>query len=524
MPTGFKKLERNIKAKNSHICLGLDPTSEMDPQVKKHGGLENYLKWLIDQTHEYIVAIKPNLAFYEKSAEDRKLLQRIFQYADEKYGLVKIFDPKRGDIMDTQEQYAKADIGNFDPDIVTLNPYMGGADVVAPYLAQNPRVCVYVLTATSNPGAREFQDLLSGGLHNYEQMALLAHGWEKNPSLCSGTLPPNGVKDRVGFVIGTTKVDAVKNIRMLELEHDLKPAHILAPGFGKQGGSLEFVEYAGENALYPLSSSLTKEKYLNGKSPKDMARVWRDDINAHLAEATKTQTLTQYVVDLMIANDLILIPKTTDFARWPVLKKGRNKLEAAKIELKGNEDEMQATLRSAIKDGILDKDDFGAIYLQLRDVMGYPEIRRLMAYLYTKLIRESKVEYDRIGSVAYGAINIGDLVSLFLNKPAFLVRKEQGIEATHSDVIGGLATGETAIMIEDVATSADSLIKVVKRLRENLSTKITDAFVFVKRTPESEVACKDNGIKLHYVMDMEQLKQYIAASKYVTDEVKEMIL
>ena len=509
MPTGFKKLERQIKEKNSHICLGLDPTDEMDPQVKKHGGLENYLKWLIDQTHEYVVAIKPNLAFYEKSAEDRALLQRIFKHAD-KYGLVKIFDPKRGDIMDTQNEYAKADIGNFDPDIVTLNPYMGGADVVAPYLAQNPKVCVYILTATSNPGAREFQDQLAGGLHNYEQMALLAHTWKD--------------KDRVGFVIGTTKVDAVKNIRRLEKEHDFKPAHILAPGFGKQGGSLEFVEYAGENALYPLSSSLTKEKHLNGKTPRDMARVWRDDINAHHAEATETQTLTQYVVDLMIANDLILIPKTTDFARWPVLKKGRNKLEAAGITLKGNEDEQLATLHSAIKDGILTQDDFGAIYLQLRDVMGFPEIRRLMAYLYTKLIRETKTEYDRIGSVAYGAINIGDLVSLFLDKPAFLVRKEQGSEATHSDVIGGLSSGETAIMIEDVATSADSLIGVVKRLRETTNAKIADAFVFVKRTPESEVACKENGIKLHYVMDMEQLKRYIANSQYVTNEVKEMIL
>ena len=510
MPTGFKKLERLIKEKKSHICLGLDPTDEMDPQVKKHGGLENYLKWLIDQTHEYVVAIKPNLAFYEKSAEDRAILQRIFKYADEKYGLVKIFDPKRGDIMDTQEQYAKADIANFDPDIVTLNPYMGGADVVAPYLAQNPKVCVYILTATSNPGAREFQDLLSGGLHNYEQMALLAHTWKNN--------------DRIGFVIGTTKVDAVKNIRMIELEHEFKPAHILAPGFGKQGGNMEFVEYAGENIIYNLSSSLTKDKYLNGKTPKEMARIWRDDINAQRGEAGETQTLTQYVVDLMIANDLILIPKTTDFATWPVLKKGRNKLEAAGIELKGNEDEQLGILHAAIKDKILTQDDFGAIYLQLRDVMGFPEIRRLMAYLYVKLIRESGVKYDRIGSVAYGAINIGDLVSLFLDKPAFLVRKEQGTEATHSDVIGSLGTNEIAIMVEDVATSADSLIKVVKRLRESTSTKITDAFVFVKRTPESEVACKENGIKLHHVMDMDELKKYIANSKYVTDEVKGMIL
>ena len=509
MPTGFKKLEKLIKEKKSHICLGLDPTDEMDAQVKQHGGLENYLKWLIDETSEYIVAIKPNLAFYEKSEQERAIMSRILKYADEKYNLVKIIDVKRGDILDTQTAYAKADIANFDPDIVTLNPYMGGADVVAPYLAGNQKVCVYALTATSNAGAREFQDLLTGGLHNYEQMALLAHTWDES---------------RVGFVVGSTKPDAVKNIRMMEKEHDLKPAHILAPGFGKQGGDMEFVKFAGTNVLYSLSSSLTKEKHLNGKTPREMARIWRDDINAHIAEADETPTLTQHVVDLMIANNLIQIPKITDFARWPLLQKGRSKLKAANIELRGNEDEKLGILRSAIKDKILNQDDFGAIFLQIRDVMGYPEIRRLMAYLYAKMIRESEVEYDRVGSVAYGAINTGDLVSLYLDKPAFLVRKEQGAESTHSDVIGGLNTGETAIMIEDVATSAESLIKVVKTLRENFNTKISDAFVFVKRTPESETNCKDNGIKLHYVMDMKQLKKYIEKSVYVTDEVKKMIL
>jgi len=358
-------------------------------------------------------------------------------------------------------------------------------------------------------GAREFQDLLSGGIHNYEQIALLAHSWDES---------------RVGFVIGSTKVDAVKNIRIIEKEHDLKPAHILSPGFGKQGGDLEFAQYAGTNCIYNLSSSLTKDKYLNGRTPREMARIWRDDINAQVAETEETQTLVQYVVDLMIVNDLIQIPKTTDFARWPVLKKGRNKLEAAGIELGGTEDEMLFTLRAAIKDGILDQDDFGSIYLQLRNVMAYPEIRRLMAYLYAKLIRESEVEYDRVGSVAYGAINTGDLVSLFLDKPAFLVRKEQGTEATHGDVIGALNSGESAIMIEDVATSADSLIKVVKTLRENFDTSITDAFVFVKRTCESEATCKENGVKLHYVMGMKQLKKYISESKFVTDEVKKMIL
>jgi hypothetical protein len=36
--------------------------------------------------------------------------------------------------------------------------------------------------------------------------------------------------------------------------------------------------------------------------------------------------------------------------------------------------------------------------------------------------------------------------------------------------------------------------------------------------------CRENGVKLHYVMDMAQLKKYIEASKFVTEEIKKMIL
>lgn len=509
MKTGFEKLEALITKKKSHLCLGLDPTDEMDAAVKEHGGLEKYLKWLIDQTAEYIVAIKPNLAFYEQSAENRKLLGRLMKYADEKYGLVKVLDVKRGDILDTQTAWAKADVANFDPDIVTLNPYMGGADVVQPYLAQNEKICVYALTATSNPGAREFQDIIAGGLTNYQNIALLAHKWDSK---------------RVGFVVGSTKPDAALNIRMIEKEHGLNHAHMLCPGFGKQGGDMAFVRIAGKNALYPLSSSLTKDKYLGNKTPKEMAHVWRDDINSQLSKEDTVPTLTAHVVNKLIESDLILLPRTTDVLKWPFLKKGQNKLEAAGIKLVKDETEKAAILKEAFDKGIIDKSDFGAIYMQIRDVMGTLEARRLMAYLYAQMIIKSGVKFDRIGSIAYGAINTGDLVSYMLDKPAFIVRKEQGSEATHSDVIGGLKSGETAIMIEDVVTSADSLIKVVKTLREQLNVKITDAFVFVKRTPEGETACKAEGIKLHYVMDMAQLKQYIAASPNVNEDVKKMIV
>ena len=497
--TGFQLVEKAILKKGTRLVLGLDPTDEEVKTAETHGGLENYLKWLIDETHEHVVAIKPQLAFYEKSPEWRGIAMRVMNYAHGKYGLVRILDVKRGDIANTQSYWAAADIGNFHPDIVVVNAYMGGVDVVLPYLAQNDHICVYVLTATSNPGARDFQDLvLANGLTNYQQMAIHCRQLDEKLS------------HRIGYVVGSTKTDGIKNIRMLEAELGITPGHVLSPGFGRQGKNLEFAKFAGHNnTIYSISSALTNPKLLDGKTPKAAATWWRDEINKMVKQSVPTPTLTEYVASQLIEKDLILIPKTPDVATWPLMKRGRDKLKAAGVDLTGSDKQKIEILRAALNAGTLEKADFAEIYLQLRDLMGHVELRRLVSFLYAELIRKSGVTFDRVGSIAYGAINTGDLVGYALNKPGFLVRKERGAESTHSDVLGGLNPGDTAIMIEDVTTTASSLIRDVQMLRDKFGIKITDAFVLVKRTEESEKHCRDNGVTLHYILDMPRLKQII---------------
>jgi orotidine 5'-phosphate decarboxylase subfamily 2 len=456
--------------------------------------LEGYLKSIIDQTAEFIVGIKPQLAFYECCPEYRQIAMNLMKYAKEKHNLIGILDVKRGDIADTQKSWAYADIKNFNPDIVTLNAYMGSVDVIKPYLDADKNLCVYALVATSNPDARLFQDSINNGLYNYQQMALIIRDIDAN---------------RVGYVIGSTKTDAVKNVRMLECEHKLNFAPILAPGFGKQGKNLEFIHHAGTNVVYPISSGLTKKDYMVGNTSAESAKWWRDEINQQMKNAIAPKTITQHVVDLLVKEDLILIPKSPDVATWPLLKRGRDTLKAAGISLEGDEKQKLAILQKALKDEILTQDDFGKIFLQLRDLMSYPDVRRLVAYLYVQMITNSKVEFDTIGMVAYGAINTGDIVSYILDKPAILLRKERGSETTHSDVVGRLKKGDRVIMIEDVTTTADSLIKDAIMLREKFGVIIEHAFIMVKRTAESEQNCKEAGIKLHYILDMEQLKNLV---------------
>jgi len=251
METGFEKLSRLRDKKGSSLIFGADPSN-----IKT-----------LDLVAPYVVGVKPNLAFYEATESERKRMMELMQHARSK-GLVTILDAKRGDILDTQKKWAEADIKNFNPDIVTLHSF-SGQDAVQPYLDLDPQICAYIMGAMSNQSA-QIQNLVTvEGLRVYQHIALDAHEWG------------NG---RVGLVVGSTQSKAASDIRSIEQARvpGNEPLQFLSPGFGKQGGSLEFVSIAGQSAVYPISSGLTSEKHLKGKTPAEAAKQWRDDINAEL--------------------------------------------------------------------------------------------------------------------------------------------------------------------------------------------------------------------------------------------------
>ena len=62
-----KLLFEQIKAKRSFLCVGLDiDLDKIPPHLKdQEDPLFTFAKKIIDATHSYAVAYKPNLAFFE---------------------------------------------------------------------------------------------------------------------------------------------------------------------------------------------------------------------------------------------------------------------------------------------------------------------------------------------------------------------------------------------------------------------------------------------------------------------------
>ena len=219
-----------IKKKKSFLCIGLDTDLSKIPThlLKEDDPVFEFNKKIIDATHEYTVAYKPNLAFYEcNGIKGWQSLTRTIQYL-KKFEVFTIADAKRGDIGNTSTQYAKTFFSpaqsGLDFDAVTVAPYMG-EDSVKPFLEFKNRWIV-LLALTSNKGADDFQFTKADETTLFEKVLKKAKSW--------------GNEENMMFVVGATKAEMLTQVRKIVPDHFL-----LVPGVGAQGGSLQEVAKYG---------------------------------------------------------------------------------------------------------------------------------------------------------------------------------------------------------------------------------------------------------------------------------------
>ena len=224
-----EQLFDQIRQKESYLCVGLDTDIQKIPQhlLSAKDPIFEFNKQVIDATHQYAVAYKPNIAFYEAhGTRGWESLEKTIAYIPD--DVFVIADAKRGDIGNTSKMYARAFFENMNCDAITVAPYMG-EDSVTPFLGFDEK-WVILLALTSNPGGKDFQTLeLSQGGELYEEVLRKSAAWAGNNQLM--------------YVVGATRAESLQSIRNIIPDHFL-----LVPGVGAQGGSLEEVSKYGMNS------------------------------------------------------------------------------------------------------------------------------------------------------------------------------------------------------------------------------------------------------------------------------------
>ena len=259
---------------DSLLCVGLDPEIERFPRQIAAGPspIFQFNKAIIDATHDLVCAYKPQFAHYAAyEAEDQ--LERTIEYVHRTYpGIPVILDGKRGDVGNTAERYAIEAFERYGADAVTVNPYLGG-DSLEPFLKHADKG-VFILCRTSNPGARDLQDLEVGGRRLYHAVAeLAAQRW-------------NG-RGNCALVVGATYPRELAEVRGIVGDMPL-----LLPGVGAQGADVSQAVTAGQTAAGTglLVSSSRAILYGSAQAPdEDFAAAARTAAAALRAEINRSR-------------------------------------------------------------------------------------------------------------------------------------------------------------------------------------------------------------------------------------------
>jgi orotidine-5'-phosphate decarboxylase len=188
------RLTLAIRATKTPLCIGLDPFAALIPSLFGDGAtlstLEAFFGEVVAQVAGKVAVIKPQLGLFEPwGGAGIDLVARLCASAKAQ-GLLVILDAKRGDIGSTAEGYARAYLGPqavVDCDALTINPYMG-LDTLAPFadVARAQGKGIAVLVRTSNPGAKDFQDLQVDGAPLWTHVGM---GFSSLMVVCGATWP-----------------------------------------------------------------------------------------------------------------------------------------------------------------------------------------------------------------------------------------------------------------------------------------------------------------------------------------------
>ena len=229
--SGFiEQLRRAWQTSDSLACVGLDPEIERFPRhiAAEPSPIFQFNRAIIDATADLVCAYKPQFAHYAAyEAEDQ--LERTIEYIHKTHpGVPVILDAKRGDVGNTAERYAIEAFERYGADAVTVNPYLGG-DALEPFLRHADKG-VAILCRTSNPGARDLQDLVIGARKLYQVVAeLTAQRWNSRGNCL--------------LVVGATYPGDLAEVRALVGDMPL-----LVPGVGAQRGDVSQVVQNGQTA------------------------------------------------------------------------------------------------------------------------------------------------------------------------------------------------------------------------------------------------------------------------------------
>lgn len=140
-----------------------------------------------------------------------------------------------------------------------------------------------------------------------------------------------------------------------------------------------------------------------------------------------------------------------------------------------------------------------SIYLDLRLIVSYPKILQAVANHIWQAIKN--VPTELLCGVPYTALPIATCISVQQNIPMLLRRKEPKNYGTKKMIEGVFQPGQSCLIIEDVITTASSVIETMDSL-ENEGLKVSHIAALIDREQGGREALAKRNCQLNSVFSL----------------------
>jgi orotate phosphoribosyltransferase len=161
------------------------------------------------------------------------------------------------------------------------------------------------------------------------------------------------------------------------------------------------------------------------------------------------------------------------------------------------------------------------IYIDLRILASFPRALRRAASAYRTILES--LDFDLLAATPLAGLPIGTAISLDMNLPLIYPRQTAKGHGTKKQVEGKWLAGQTAVLIDDLITSGDSLLQTFTILAsEGISA--SKAVVLIDRNQGGREFLEDQGFLLYSVMNIGQLLAILEGQGHISSQQREHIL
>jgi orotate phosphoribosyltransferase len=155
------------------------------------------------------------------------------------------------------------------------------------------------------------------------------------------------------------------------------------------------------------------------------------------------------------------------------------------------------------------------IYIDLRVLRSFPDQMDVAVAAYRRLLAE--LEFDLLADVPIGSSPFVAILSHLTRVPMVTPREPKG-HGTGATVEGVFTPGQTAVVVDDLVTRADSKLEAARRL-ESQGLHVRDIVVLLDREQGGKEQLAAAGYALHAAMPFTELLAICRRTGVIDDEM-----